>query len=78
MTGLFEAALQLGTGAIQSLGGGTVGWWVSGSSGPCNCGRPARVLKSSSATQRSWTLPAASAQPVATPLWLITSIIRTP
>ena len=51
--GWCDGAPQLGHPAIHAVGGGTVGWWVCASSGPCTRGPPARVRKSRSATQRS-------------------------
>ena len=41
-------------------------------------GLPARALHRTAASQRSWPLPAASAQPVAPPERRMTSSLRTP
>jgi hypothetical protein len=72
----FDTVSPLGTAAIHTSGGVTLGLCSSALSGPCTPGTPARILHSNSATPRSCTLLEASAQLVATPVCLLTIIMR--
>ena len=61
-------------GGSYPVCGGLQARLPSGLSGPVSCGWPARLLKKSSVSQRSWMLPAARVQPVITPPLLTLTI----